>query len=359
MYTLALRPALFSLDAERAHDLTMAALRQPVVTRALRLARPSAIDSRLRQQVFGQGFDHPLGLAAGLDKQGTAAAAWSAIGFSFAEIGTVTPRPQSGNPRPRLFRLRQDVAIINRFGFNSVGAAGVARNLSAGPAGGLVIGINIGKNKDTPNDRAVDDYLAVVDALHPLADYFVINVSSPNTERLRDLQQSRTLRLLVESVVAGVRHADAERKIPVLVKVSPDSEAVDLLASVDAALQGGVAGIVATNTTLARPHLAAPMPLVQQAGGLSGSPLKNTATTVCRLLFSHIGRRVPIIGVGGVCSADDAYDRIRSGATLVQLYTALIYEGPGVVGRIIDGLGERLTRDRFANIAEAIGSDVR
>jgi dihydroorotate dehydrogenase len=359
LYTLALRPALFSLDAERAHDLTMAALRQPVVTLALRLTRPSTVDSRLRQHVLGQQFDHPLGLAAGLDKQGTAAAAWSAIGFSFAEIGTVTPRPQSGNPRPRLFRLRQDAAIINRFGFNSAGAAGVARNLSAGTAAGLVVGINIGRNKETSNDRAVEDYLAVVDALHPFAHYFVVNVSSPNTERLRDLQQGRTLRLLVEAVVAGVRRARPGREIPVLVKVSPDNEAADLLASVDAALQGGAAGIVATNTTVARPPLAAPAPLAQQAGGLSGSPLKGLATGVCQLLFRHIGGRVPIVGVGGVRSADDAYARIRSGATLVQLYTALIYEGPGVVRRIVDGLAERLTQDGFSNIAEAIGVDVR
>jgi dihydroorotate dehydrogenase len=337
----------------------MAALRQPVVTRALRLARRSSVDPRLRQQVLGHQFEHPVGLAAGLDKQGTALPAWSAMGFSFAEIGTVTPRPQSGNPRPRLFRLRQDAAIINRFGFNSVGAAGVSRNLSAGLPRGLVVGINIGKNKETPNDRAVDDYLAAVDALHPFATYFVVNVSSPNTERLRDLQQSRTLRMLVEAVTARLRSAVSARSVPVLVKVSPDSEPTDLLESVDAALQGGVAGIVATNTTIARPPLAAPASLLRQAGGLSGSPLKEAATSVCRLLFKHVGRRVPIVGVGGVRTADDAYERIRSGATLVQLYTALIYEGPGIVRRIVEGLDERLTRDGFSTIEEAIGADVR
>jgi dihydroorotate dehydrogenase len=358
LYTHALRPALFSLDAERAHDLTMAALRQPVFARALNLIRPSSIDGCLRQQVLGLDFDHPLGLAAGLDKQGTAAAAWSALGFSFAEIGTVTPRPQPGNPRPRLFRLRQDVAIINRFGFNSAGAERVAQNLQRGVPHGLVLGINIGKNKETPNERAADDCLRVVDALHPFAHYFVVNVSSPNTERLRDLQQSRALRALVQEVTARVRAVAPERAIPVLVKVSPDGDAADLLQSVDAALEGGAAGIVATNTTVARSALTAPEILARETGGLSGSPLKATANAICRLLFAHLGPSVPIVGVGGVFSADDAYERIRSGATLVQIYTALIYEGPAVVRRIVQGLGERVRRDGFSAIGEAIGADV-
>jgi dihydroorotate dehydrogenase len=359
LYTLALRPALFSLDAERAHDLTMAALRQPWIARAFQLGRPASCDPRLRQQVLGLPFDHPLGLAAGLDKQGTAAAAWAALGFSFAEIGTVTPRPQPGNPRPRLFRLQDDVAIINRFGFNSEGAERVAHNLRSRIPRRLTLGINIGKNRDTPNERAAEDCVRVVDALHPFAEYFVINVSSPNTQGLRDLQQSRALRALVEAVTGRVRELATQSPTPVLIKVSPDAEPVDLLESVDAALAGGAAGIVATNTTVARTGLATAEPLSREAGGLSGSPLRPTANAVCRTLFRHLGRRVPIIGVGGVFNADDAYERIRSGARLVQVYTALIYEGPGVVRRIVNGLAERLTRDGISRIEDAVGADVR
>ena len=357
LYTRALRPALFSLDAERAHDLTIAALRHPWVLRALRqLPRPPA-DPRLRQQVRGLEIVHPVGLAAGLDKQGTATYAWDALGFAFVEIGTVTPVPQPGNPRPRLFRLPGDRAIINRFGFNSAGAAGVAANLATGIPPGLIVGINVGKNKDTPNDRAADDCVRAVEALHPFADYFVINVSSPNTAGLRDLQESRALRTLVEQVTARVREVSAKAS-PVLVKVSPDAAVPDLLQSVDAAVEGGAAGVIATNTTVARSALRAGA-VSGEAGGLSGVPLRTTANQVCRELYRHLRGHVPIIGVGGIFTADDAYERIRSGATLVQLYTALIYEGPGVVRRIVHGLGERLARDGFSTLNEAIGIDVR
>jgi dihydroorotate dehydrogenase len=359
LYTLALRPALFSLDAERAHDLTMAALRQPLVTGALRAVHgPTSADRRLRQRVLGIDVAHPLGLAAGLDKQGSAVGAWAALGFAFAEIGTVTPQPQPGNPRPRLFRLPRHGAIINRFGFNSVGAAQVARNLAVGAGRGLPLGVNIGKNKDTANERAAEDCLCVVEALHPFAAYFVINVSSPNTERLRDLQQAHALRALVEAVTARTRSVAGERPAPVFVKVSPDAQAADLLQSVDAALEGGAAGIVATNTTIARVGLS-DEPRAREAGGLSGVPLRETANATCRLLFQHLGRGVPIVGVGGIRTADDAYERIRSGATLLQVYTALIYEGPGVVRRIVHGLADLLARDGFASIGDAIGADVR
>ena len=357
LYSRALRPALFSLDAERAHDLTIAALAHPVVLRTLRLLPPPSPDGRLHQQLLGLDFPHPLGLAAGLDKQGTAGPAWAALGFSFAEIGTVTPLPQPGNPRPRLFRLRHDRAIINRFGFNSVGAAGVARNLSRSPSAGLPIGINVGKNKATPNERAAEDCIRVVETLSRFADYFVINVSSPNTARLRDLQESRALRALVEAVTQRVREVSSAKPAPVLVKVSPDAEAADLLQSVEAALEGGAAGVIATNTTVARPVLRAGPSLAAEAGGLSGAPLRETANGVCRLLHRHLRRRVPIIGVGGIFTADDAWERIRSGASLIQIYTALVYEGPGVVSRIVPGLAERMARDGFSRIEEAIGVD--
>ena len=363
-YTRALRPALFALDAERTHDLTMAALRRPWVVGSLRRSGRTSFD-QLAQHVWGLDFRNPIGLAAGLDKQGTAIPAWAALGFGFAEVGTVTPQPQPGNPRPRLFRLPRDRAIINRFGFNSEGASQVARNLAEGTtkvrlkpdSTGLRIGINIGKNKETPNERAVDDYVRTIDELHPFADYFAINVSSPNTEGLRDLQESRTLRSLVEQVVARVAACGA-RAIPVLVKISPDAAENDLLRSVDAAVEGGAQGLIATNTTVSRPALA-DRSRAGEAGGLSGLPLKSTANGVARLLFRHVGGRVPIIGVGGIFTAGDAYERIRSGAALVQVYTGLIYEGPGMVQQLMTGLVERLTKDGFSRVGEAVGVDAR
>jgi len=358
VYTWTVRPALFTLDAERAHELTLAALQRPFVVRALRWLTRPPVDGRLAQQLFGVSFDNPVGLAAGLDKQGTAAPAWAALGFGFVEIGTVTPRPQPGNPRPRLFRLPRDRAVINRFGFNSLGAAEVARNLAAAWPVSARVGINLGRNKQTPNEQAADDYMRAVEVLHPYADFFVINVSSPNTAGLRDLQESRALRSLVDQVVRRTNDITTRKTIPVLVKVSPDMATSDLLGSVDAALEGGAAGIVATNTTLGRQGLRSPGSVTGEAGGLSGAPLTRVANDACRALYSHLRRRVPIVGVGGIFTADDAYERIRAGASLVQVYTGLIYEGPGLAARISRGLTERLTRDGFSTISEAIGADV-
>lgn len=367
-YARFLRPALFALDAERAHELVLTTLAHPVASRTLSMRRQRSPDQRLQQRVFGLSFDHPVGLAAGLDKQGTAAAAWAGLGFAFSEIGTVTPRPQPGNPRPRLFRLRDDRAIINRFGFNSAGAEGVARNLALSaiasakvddrPVTSIPLGINLGKNRDTPNERAAADYTALVDVLHPFADYFVINVSSPNTTGLRDLQQSRDLRALVATVVAHVRSI-AGRGIPVLVKVSPDMSDADLIESATAAIEAGAAGIIATNTTVARDGLRANGSVSREAGGLSGAPLRAVATRACRVLFKQFGRQLPIVGVGGIFTAGDAYERIRAGASLVQLYTALVYEGPGVVAKMVRGLLDLLEHDGFTHISEAIGVDVR
>lgn len=361
------RTLLFQLDPEYAHHVTMAALRIPGVTPLLSARRraPDAGQPTLHQTLWGQTFANPLGLGAGLDKQGTAVAAWNALGFGFAEIGTVTPRSQPGNPKPRVFRLRQDHALVNRFGFNSDGADAVAQNLSGWPAASaraadprVRLGINVGKNKDTPNERAVDDYVTAIETLRPFADYFVVNVSSPNTAGLRDLQQHDTLRPLLERCVAAAR-TTAGQAVPVLVKVSPDMTDGDLLRSVDAALEGGAAGIVATNTTVSRDGLKTSGPLTREGGGLSGAPLRQRANEACRLLFRHLGRRVPIVGVGGIASAEQAYERVRSGAALVQVYTALIYEGPGLVTDILDGLAERLARDGFRTIGEAIGVDIR
>ena len=336
----------------------MSALRRPVVVRALAALPHPPRDPRLSLNLLGLSFDHPVGLAAGLDKHGTAARAWTALGFAFVEFGTVTPRPQPGNPRPRLFRLPGDRAIINRFGFNSVGGAGVAANLAASLPQPIRVGINLGKNKTTPNEQAVDDYLRALEVLHPYADYVVINVSSPNTAGLRDLQESRALRALVEQVVRRAGELTTRKAIPVLVKLSTDSEMGDLLASVDAALEGGAKALVATNTTVGRQGVTSTVH-ASETGGLSGRPLKSLANDVCRVLYRHVGRRVSIVGVGGILSADDAYERVRSGASLVQLYTALIYEGPGVVARIVRGLSRRLAADGFSHLSEAVGIDVR
>jgi dihydroorotate dehydrogenase len=411
-YTSLARPLLFALDAERAHDLTMAALRFPGTAPLLAVLspRPTTHDPRpnqgprpgatqdpsafakatadkrpdsLAQHLLGLDFPNPVGLGAGLDKQGTAVSAWGALGFGFAEIGTVTPRPQPGNPKPRLFRLPADHAVINRFGFNSEGAETVARNLAATgqakaghnagraearhdagpPQGGhyvrsMRLGINVGKNKDTPNDAAADDYVKSIEALHAFADYFVVNVSSPNTAGLRALQDQVALRPLLEQCVSAARRASG-RLIPVLVKVSPDMTDDELVRSVDAALEGGALGVIATNTTLSREGLQAPEHVTREAGGLSGMPLRQRSHHACRVLHRHLQRRVPIIGVGGIFTPDDAYHRIRSGASLIQVYTALIYEGPGLAARLVRGLAERLERDGFTNVEEAIGIDAR
>jgi len=363
LYSALARPVLFALDAERAHDLTPATLGIPLMPSFLALT--GARDNpRLHHRAFGLGFRNPIGLAAGLDKQGAAVPAWSALGFGFAEIGTVTPRPQPGNPRPRLFRLREDRAVINRFGFNSAGAEQVASNLRhSGGSGrttvrsepGFRVGINVGKNKATSNEQAADDYVKAVEVLHPFADYIVINVSSPNTAGLRSLQESASIRPLVQQVVSAAR--GAEREVPVLVKVSPDMTDRDLIASVEAAGAGGAQGVIATNTTLSRDGLTADPAYAAEAGGLSGAPLRERANDICRVLFASIGGTLPIIGVGGIFTADDAYQRIRAGAALVQLYTGFIYEGPGVIARITAGLAERLERDGFSSIREAVGID--
>ena len=359
LYKWAVRPALFALDAERAHDLTLAAMRTPVLQRALRLTTAVPRDARLRQEAFGLRFENPVGLAAGLDKQGSAVPAWAAIGLGFVEVGTVTPRPQPGNPRPRLFRLRDDRAIINRFGFNSLGASGVAANLAAVTPAAIPVGVNVGKNKTTDNARAAEDYMRAVELLHPYADYFVVNVSSPNTSGLRDLQEGRALRALVAQVVRHTASLSTRKAVPVLVKVSPDMQGDDLLHSVDAAVEGGAAGVVATNTTLARDGLASARALAAETGGLSGAPLRVAANDACARLYRHLGSAVPIIGVGGIFTPEDAYQRIRSGATLVQVYTGLIYEGPSMIGRLLRGLSERLGRDGFNSVGEAIGIDAR
>jgi len=338
------------VEPERAHALALAA----APWRA-RLAPAPPAPARLATRVFGLDFAHPVGVAAGFDKNAEAVGATLALGAAFTEIGAVTPRPQPGNPRPRLFRLPEDRAAINRFGFNNDGMEAVAARLAAARARGLPpgpVGVNLGANKDA-EDRAAD-YAAVLTRFAGLADFFTVNVSSPNTERLRELQGRAALEAVLDRVIAA-RDAAAPGA-PVLVKIAPDLDEAGLEAAVAACLARGADGIVATNTTLAREGLRSAH--AGEAGGLSGAPLKAKAEATLRAVAGLAGGRLPLIGVGGIATAEDAYARIRAGASLVQLYTALIYEGPALLPRLAAGLDRLAARDGFARIGDAVGADL-
>ncbi|MSP59116.1 MAG: quinone-dependent dihydroorotate dehydrogenase [Myxococcales bacterium] len=351
MYGLA-RPWLFRRDAEEAHRLVMERLGRWRALRGLARWLLTVEDPRLRVRLFGREFANPVGLAAGLDKHAEAVDAWPDLGFGYVEIGTVTPRPQEGNPKPRLFRLVADLAIINRMGFNSDGAEAVRERLLALGTRRVPVGVNVGRNRDTPNEAAEEDYRAAIGALRQVADYFVINVSSPNTVGLRALQNPSSVGALVAAAVA------AAGGVPVLIKLAPDLEADALAETAAAALEGGAAGFVAANTTIGREGLA-PSPATAEAGGLSGAPLRALATETVRRLYRATRGRVPILGVGGIFTAADAYEKIRAGASLVQVYTGLIYEGPGMVRRINRGLLRLLARDGLPDLTAAIGLDAK
>jgi len=343
MYAL-LRPLLFVLDAETAHKAALAALRLPWPTRA-----PN--DPILRQRVAGLDFAGPVGLAAGFDKDGIAAARMRRFGFGFGEIGTLTPLPQAGNPRPRLFRLAGDNAVINRMGFNNGGQDAAIARLSARPRKpGYVLGINIGANKDAA-DR-IEDYARGVRAMAPLADYLAINISSPNTPGLRALQDRGALDALLARVMAA-RGASGP---PLFLKVAPDLEPADIDDICDLALAHGLDALIVSNTTISRPRLCSPQ--AGETGGLSGAPLQPLALRRLRDFRARLGKRLPLIGVGGIASGAQAYERIRAGASLVQLYSALVYEGPYLPARINAELAALLRRDGFATISEAVGIDV-
>jgi dihydroorotate dehydrogenase len=349
-----LRPILFLLPAEAAHALAGWLLW--LWSRAA--PRPCAREV-LVQTLWGLRFPNPVGLAAGMDKGQVLVPAWFRLGFGFVEVGTITPRPQPGNRRPRLFRLPEHRAIVNRMGFNNPGAERVARRLSRLPRQPGPIGVNLGRNKDTPNERAADDYLAAFRALAPHADYVALNVSSPNTPGLRALQAAGELRALVEAVARARDELSRSsgRRVPLLVKVSPDETPERLDAVADAALAGGADGLIATNTTLSREGVAG-HPRSGEEGGLSGEPLREAAERACARLFLRVGGRAPIVGVGGIATAGDAYRRIRAGASLLQVYTALVYEGPSAAREIQDGLARLLQRDGLT-LAEAVGIDAR
>ncbi|HWA47705.1 MAG TPA: quinone-dependent dihydroorotate dehydrogenase [Dongiaceae bacterium] len=349
----ALMPVLRLLPPETAHRLAIQALRW-----GLAPAEWDADDPRLSVTAFGLRFPNPVGLAAGFDKNAEAWRPARRLGFGFVEVGSVTPRPQPGNPRPRLFRLTQERAIINRMGFNNAGVEAMAARLrgrdSRKRAG--ILGINLGKNKETQDAAA--DYEIGARRLGPLADYVVINVSSPNTPGLRALQGKAPLQDLIGRTHQALLAACPGKAPPLLLKIAPDLTDQDLEDIAEVALQGALAGLIVTNTTIARPGGLDPR-YAKEAGGLSGWPLFAPSTEILRRLYRLTQGRLPLIGVGGISSGADAYAKIRAGATLVQLYSALVYEGPGLVRRIKRDLLACLERDGLGSISAAIGLDHR
>ncbi len=352
----ALRWLLFRLDPERAHRVAHWFLHRVKPGEARRM-RPAPRPS-LAVKVLGLDFESPIGLAAGFDKGDVSVAGLFGLGFSHVEIGTITPRPQPGNDRPRIFRLPAHRALVNRMGFNNEGAEVCAGRLAALPPAARLgpVGVNVGKNKTTPNEDAVSDYLACIDRLHPFADYLVVNISSPNTPGLRQLQEADALDRLLRACVARLRERAPGK--PLLVKLAPDLAPEALDEAVEVAIAAGVAGIIATNTTLSRAGVEG-HPNAQQQGGLSGAPLERLATSVVRRCAARAAGRVPIVGAGGVMSAEDAYAKIRAGASLVQVYTGLIYGGPAFVRNVHEGLARLLARDGFARVQDAVGADLR
>ncbi|MGA9165034.1 MAG: quinone-dependent dihydroorotate dehydrogenase, partial [Thiobacillus sp.] len=319
-----LRPALFSLDPEDAHGLTLSSLDLAQRLGLLKLL-PRATGKPVR--VMGIDFPNAVGLAAGLDKDGAHINALAALGFGFIEIGTVTPRPQSGNPKPRLFRLPAAEAIINRMGFNNLGVDNLVKNVQASGFKG-VLGINIGKNKDTPNEHAVDDYLACLDKVYTHASYVTVNISSPNTQNLRELQKDEALDALLSAI--KLRQSELAqhhgRYVPIALKIAPDLDDTQVAAIAALLMMHRIDAVIATNTTIARDAVAG-LPNAQESGGLSGAPVRAASTRVVQALARHLKNEVPIIGVGGILSGADAREKIAAGASLVQLYSGLIYRG--------------------------------
>lgn len=349
-YQRVLRPLLFQLDAERAHRLTLAMMRPLAM-----LGAPAPDPPALATAVWGIRFSNPVGLAAGMDKDIRAVGGWQALGFGFAEVGTVTPLPQPGNPRPRVWRVPEHRALVNRLGFPSAGMEAAASRLRRlrRRRMRMRLGINLGPNRDTPQERVVSDYAALIARLGALADFIVINVSSPNTPGLRDWQSPGRLASLLRPILAETIKLKPRR--PLLVKLAPDLNSPVLASVCEAVSTAGVDGLVACNTTTARQAIGVQ---TEHEGGLSGGPLAKRAAAMIAEIRRRTGGRMPIIGVGGVFSAADAYRLICAGATLVELYTGLVYEGPGLVERIKQGLAELLQRDGLSSIAEAVGSAV-
>jgi dihydroorotate dehydrogenase len=370
IYQLAVRPLLFSAlkaDPETVHKQALSLLHALDTTPTSPLTKLAKLsfgqyfcrsDRRLEQSVFGLKFANPVGLAAGFDKDGIAAGIWQYLGFGFAELGTVTYHPQPGNEQPRLFRLPQDRAALNRMGFNNLGSAAMAELLRQRQRSDFTIpiGINLGKSKMTELAAAATDYLGSFQRLKELGDYFVVNVSSPNTPGLRDLQAIAPLRTIFDTL----QQANQGQK-PILVKIAPDLAWEDIAAVVELSQASKLAGIIATNTTIDRSQLttkivaATGKQVTEEPGGISGAPVRQKSTEVIRFIYQHTGGSLPIIGVGGIFTADDAWEKITAGASLIQVYTGWTYNGPWMVDRILTGLLAKLAARGLESIDAAIG----
>jgi dihydroorotate dehydrogenase len=367
MYRLFFTLIFQRMDPERAHRLAFGWIRLAARIPVLRTLAAAVLAPRreeLRTKALGLRMPGPFGLAAGFDKNAAAVDGMAMLGFDHVEIGTVTAQPQPGNPRQRLFRLVPDRALINRMGFNNEGSAAVARRLAARtPVLPAVIGVNIGKTKTVPEPAAVADYVLSTERLAPHADYLVVNVSSPNTPGLRNLQAVKHLRPLLRAVREAADRTVAERRVPLLVKIAPDLADEDVDAVADLALELGLDGIIATNTTVARDGLGLRTGGREieaiGAGGLSGAPLKARSLEVLRRLYARVGDRITLVGVGGVQTADDVWERILAGATLVQGYSAFVYQGPLWCRRIHRGLADRLAASPYPTLADAVGAETR
>ncbi|MBW4476642.1 MAG: quinone-dependent dihydroorotate dehydrogenase [Tolypothrix brevis GSE-NOS-MK-07-07A] len=374
IYQVAIRPLLFNLlktDPEQLHSTTIRSLKwlsqrsnnPPASWINHRLQQSFCLeDARLEQNLFGLNFPNPLGLAAGFDKDGVAAPIWSSLGFGFAELGTVTYHPQSGNPRPRLFRLPLDKAALNRMGFNNSGAAVMAKLLAESQQNliSIPIGINLGKSKVTPLEEAACDYLNSFRLLKDCGDYFVVNVSSPNTPGLRSLQDASML-----SQILDLLQKENTTQKPLFVKIAPDLEWEAIADIISLAQTYHLAGIIATNTTIRRDQLKTLVieqtgkSVQEEAGGISGAPLSDRSTEIIRFIAAQTQGKMPIIGVGGIFSPEDAWEKITAGASLIQVYTGWVYEGPFMVRRILQGLLSKLEQNGLNSISEAVGLQVK
>ena len=370
LYEKLLRPLMFRLDAETAHEIGIESMRLGLSG----LFYGGTDESFGDIERFGLRFSSPLGIAAGFDKNGIVVNQLAALGFGFVEVGTVTFEPQKGNPKPRMFRLPEDGALINRLGFNNDGARVVADRLKRLDRR-CAVGVNIGKNKDVPNEEAVENYLACLDLVYDVADYIAVNISSPNTPGLRELQRAENLEGLIGAIMRRIHNAEiagtaedaldksphAPRSLrlekPLLVKIAPDLTNAEIEEIVDICLSLGVSGIIATNTTISRDGLRTPNVETLGPGGLSGRPLTTRATDVISLVYRRSKGRLPIIGVGGIFNAQDAFDKITAGASLIQAYTGFVYSGPSFAGTINRGLLRILKERGFTRLDEAVGSD--
>ncbi|NQX94633.1 MAG: quinone-dependent dihydroorotate dehydrogenase [Erythrobacter sp.] len=344
------RPAIFALDSETGHRLAIAGLKA-LPTRGARSSLASSGPTSV--EVAGLSFPNPVGVAAGFDKDAEVPDALLGLGFGFTEVGSITPKPQAGNPKPRLFRLVEDEAVINRMGFNNSGAAAAEARLKARAGNPGILGINIGANKDA--DDRIADYATMARLMAPYASYLAVNVSSPNTPGLRALQDEGALTALIDGVLAARDEVVSVTPPPVFLKVAPDLEPADIDAIARIALEKKLGALIVSNTTISRPDLRSHH--AGETGGLSGAPLRELALQRVRDFRTATGGAMPLVGVGGIATAQHAWQRIRAGASLVQLYSAMVYEGPGLGARIAKGIERLMRRDGFASVAEAVGSE--